>query len=83
MESTTAANTPLLSKPSNKCAVKDCKDRPSLAVGTCRHCQGKFCSKHRYVEAHACPNMQSCKDEAAAKLTNRLMGEKTAPAKVN
>ncbi|KAI8814071.1 hypothetical protein BJ742DRAFT_786356 [Cladochytrium replicatum] len=67
---------------SNRCKQKDCSDRAVKIVGFCRYCRKEFCGKHRLPEAHSCPDMQNCRDDATKKLTERLMSEKCVASKV-
>jgi ubiquitin C len=70
-------------KPPNTCHFSDCKDRLVKIIGDCRYCQSKFCGKHRLPEMHACAGMESCKQAASSRLTNKLLTEKTVASKVN
>jgi len=65
-----------------KCTVGGCTDRVVKIIGDCRYCHAKFCAKHRLPEAHACPELQSCKQQSLEKLSSRLSSEKTVGAKV-
>ena len=40
-------------------------------------CGGKFCSKHRLLESHACPNLEDCKKESHAQNASKLISERT------
>ncbi|KAI8621136.1 hypothetical protein BC830DRAFT_1055792, partial [Chytriomyces sp. MP71] len=64
-----------------RCAL-GCGAAAVKTVGDCRFCSQKFCAKHRFVEAHACANMQSCHEQAKSGLASKLLAEKTAGAKV-
>ncbi|TPX47312.1 hypothetical protein SeLEV6574_g02738 [Synchytrium endobioticum] len=77
---TTTTTTP--TRKSNKCSVEGCTDRPVKIIGDCRYCNSKYCSRHRLPEAHACVNLQSCRDESISRLNNKLMSEKTVAAKI-
>lgn len=82
---TTTTPTPSIAtpkKPSNKCHFPDCNDRVVKIVGDCKFCGGKFCSRHRVVEAHACPNIESCRKAHFDKNEKKLMNEKTEGRKV-
>ncbi|RKO96829.1 nuclear protein, partial [Caulochytrium protostelioides] len=59
-----------------------CGERAVKIVGTCRYCSANFCSRHRLPEAHACSNLQGCRDESIAKLEHKLIGEKCVASKV-
>ncbi|KAJ3088886.1 hypothetical protein HK102_007709 [Quaeritorhiza haematococci] len=65
-----------------KCSCGGCGDRAVKIIGDCRYCTKKFCSRHRLPEAHACPNMQSCRQDSINKNTNKLLGEKCVASKV-
>ncbi|KAI8919630.1 hypothetical protein BC831DRAFT_480952 [Entophlyctis helioformis] len=82
MESTTAASSPAPSKKSNTCQFGSCSDKIVKIVGDCRYCSSKFCSRHRLPEAHACSNLQSCRQASHEKLAGKLLNEKTVAAKV-
>ena len=75
------ASTPAKKAP-NVCNYSDCKDRYVKIIGDCRWCSGKFCSRHRQTELHACANLESCKQASSARLTAKLNGEKTVSSKV-
>ncbi|TPX31190.1 hypothetical protein SmJEL517_g05405 [Synchytrium microbalum] len=64
VSSTSAAATPS-KKAANLCPINGCTEKRSIVVGLCRYCNDKFCSKHRHVEAHRCPNMETCRQESA------------------
>jgi predicted nucleic acid binding AN1-type Zn finger protein len=84
--SATASNATLTDAPKKKaaarCAFGSCTERPVKIVGDCRYCTSKFCARHRLPEAHACGGMAACRDEAASKLSARVLGEKTVAQKV-
>ncbi|KAI8903623.1 hypothetical protein EDD86DRAFT_214874 [Gorgonomyces haynaldii] len=65
-----------------KCSNAGCNDRAVKIVGDCRYCSSKFCAKHRLPEAHACPNLESCRQSSKDTLTNKLLQEKTVVTKV-
>ncbi|KAJ3203085.1 hypothetical protein HDU67_010397 [Dinochytrium kinnereticum] len=65
-----------------RCGKEGCADRAVRTIGDCRHCQKKFCGKHRLPEAHICPNLQSCREEAMAKNASKLLNEKCVASKV-
>jgi predicted nucleic acid binding AN1-type Zn finger protein len=67
-----------------KCAytISGCTDKVVKIIGDCRYCEQKFCGRHRLPEAHVCPNMKSCKEEASLRLAGKLMGERTVASKV-
>ncbi|RCK67385.1 AN1-type zinc finger protein TMC1 [Candida viswanathii] len=85
LNTTTANTTPAPASPStvkktkkkNKCSFKTCNSAPLRMVGTCTHCQGKFCAKHRLLEDHLCTNLQYCKDNAHEKNAMKLQSERT------
>ncbi|KAI9208380.1 uncharacterized protein BJ171DRAFT_491148 [Polychytrium aggregatum] len=78
------ASTPSGTRKGNapKCGCDGCTDRAVKIVGDCRYCNSKFCSRHRLPEAHACPNIQHCRDESSAKNAIRLLGDKCVAPKV-
>jgi len=74
--------------PSRKPTCDFKKDTPdkcgSLAqriVGDCGFCGGHFCSKHRLLESHACPNLEDCKKESHAQNASKLNAERTVAIK--
>ncbi|EMG50856.1 TMC1 AN1-type zinc finger protein TMC1 [Candida maltosa Xu316] len=75
--STTTNTTTKKTKKKNKCSFKSCTSAPLRMVGTCTHCQGKFCAKHRLLEDHLCTNLQYCKDNAHEKNAMKLQSERT------
>ncbi len=86
--STTASTTaPAPSRPAatakgHRCAREGCLDRAVRIVGHCRYCSLSYCSKHRLPEAHACSNLQGCKNLASSSLAEKLLREKTVGQKV-
>ena len=44
-----------------RCAFHNCNSAPLRMVGTCTHCQGKFCAKHRLLEDHMCTDYNTAK----------------------
>ena len=76
--STTSTTSPVKkTKKKNKCSFKTCNSAHLRMVGTCTHCQGKFCAKHRLLEDHLCTNLQYCKDNAHEKNAMKLQSERT------
>lgn len=75
--STTTTSPAKKTKKKNKCSFKTCNSAPLRMVGTCTHCQGKFCAKHRLLEDHLCTNLQYCKDNAHEKNAMKLQSERT------
>ncbi|KAI5951292.1 hypothetical protein KGF54_004366 [Candida jiufengensis] len=69
-------------KKKNKCSFKNCSSTPLRMVGTCSHCQGKFCAKHRLLEDHICIGLQICKDNAHESNAMRLQQESTLASRV-
>ena len=63
------------------CAMDGCTDRPVKIIGDCKFCQRKFCSRHRQVELHHCPNMQACRDQHFQNNQKKLSQEKTVSQK--
>ena len=75
--STTTTSPVKKTKKKNKCSFKTCNSAHLRMVGTCTHCQGKFCAKHRLLEDHLCTNLQYCKDNAHEKNAMKLQSERT------
>jgi len=66
----------------SKCAFGDCNQKPVLIIGDCKFCNQKYCGTHRLAEAHACANLQSCRDQAFNKNKEKVMSEKCVASKV-
>ncbi|KAH6564748.1 hypothetical protein BASA60_010193 [Batrachochytrium salamandrivorans] len=87
-EATSAATTTTpalpapLAKKSNKCNLDGCNDRVVKIVGDCRYCMSKFCTKHRLPEAHACSNIETCRQNSHERLAGKLLKERTVAAQV-
>lgn len=47
----------------------------------CTFCNGKFCSKHRMLEGHACEGLERAKEEDKARNREKLESEKTQAIK--
>jgi len=58
-----------------------CKGRVQRIVGDCGFCGGHFCSKHRLLESHNCPNLEDCKKESHERNANKLNEERTVAIK--
>ncbi|KAI3406770.1 hypothetical protein KGF56_000375 [Candida oxycetoniae] len=69
-------------KKKNRCSLKSCASAPLRMVGTCSHCKGKFCAKHRLLEDHMCVGLQFCKDNAHEKNAMKLHSESTIASRV-
>ncbi|AOW27329.1 hypothetical protein MEM_01712 [Candida albicans L26] len=69
-------------KKKSRCAFHNCNSAPLRMVGTCTHCQGKFCAKHRLLEDHMCTGLQYCKDNAHEKNAMKLQSERTIANRV-
>lgn len=54
-----------------------CKEQVQRIVGDCGFCGGHFCSKHRLLESHNCPNLEDCKKESHERNANKLNEERT------
>jgi len=65
-----------------KCDIDDCQDRVAVIIGDCSFCKQSFCGKHRLPETHACLNLQSCRQKAFDKNSQKLLSEKCTSAKV-
>eukprot|EP00999_Lentomonas_sp_LEN2_P003093 NODE_945_length_1103_cov_81.334016_g901_i0.p2 GENE.NODE_945_length_1103_cov_81.334016_g901_i0~~NODE_945_length_1103_cov_81.334016_g901_i0.p2 ORF type:complete len:150 (-),score=32.19 NODE_945_length_1103_cov_81.334016_g901_i0:199-648(-) len=74
-------STPKKSKKS-KCMFGDCTDRVATIIGNCSYCKSSFCGKHRLPEAHACTNLQTCRQAAFDRNSVKLMNEKTVATKI-
>ncbi|EGW33415.1 uncharacterized protein SPAPADRAFT_137676 [Spathaspora passalidarum NRRL Y-27907] len=81
-EKITTSPTIKKTKKKNKCSFKSCSNAPLRMVGTCSHCQGKFCAKHRLLEDHLCTGLQFCKDDAHQKNAMKLQSESTIASRV-
>ncbi|KAI5949997.1 hypothetical protein KGF57_004507 [Candida theae] len=79
---TTTSTTVKKTKKKNKCSFKSCNSTPLRMVGTCSHCQGKFCAKHRLLEDHLCIGLQYCKDDAHESNAMKLQKESTIASRV-
>ncbi len=66
----------------NSCALEGCSGRAVMIIGDCKFCSGKFCSKHRTVESHSCPNIEQCRQQHFEKNSLKLSNEKTVASKV-
>lgn len=80
--SAAASTTIKKTKKKNKCSFKSCNSTPLRMVGTCSHCQGKFCAKHRLLEDHMCIGLQYCKDDAHESNAMKLQNESTIASRV-
>lgn len=65
-----------------RCSFNSCQGRVVKIIGDCKFCSGKFCARHRTVEAHSCANIDKCKQAHYQKNEKRLMGEKTNSSKL-
>jgi small subunit ribosomal protein S27Ae len=72
------------SKKGTRCSYTQagCTDRAVKIVGECRYCSQKFCGKHRLPESHFCANMVKCREEAAGRNADKLLGERCVSEKV-
>jgi hypothetical protein len=64
-------------KGDGKTAGDKCTQQIQRIVGECGFCGGKFCSKHRLLESHACPNLEDCKKESYEQNASKLIAERT------
>ena len=57
-----------------RCAFSTCKKRitPAQAVMVCAACKGAFCTLHRAMEDHACPEMKAHAEERKKVLDEEL-----------
>ncbi|KAF2427743.1 putative polyubiquitin [Tothia fuscella] len=58
-----------------------CKEKIPPIIGDCGFCGGHFCSKHRLLESHNCPNLEDCKKESHERNAERLNSERTVAIK--
>jgi len=58
-----------------------CKEKIPPIIGDCGFCGGHFCSKHRLLESHNCPNLEDCKKESHERNKERLNSERTVAIK--
>jgi predicted nucleic acid binding AN1-type Zn finger protein len=65
-----------------KCHVKECSRKTVEVVGECKFCKNRFCLKHRLVELHECPFMESCIQQAKNKNENILLRNKCTSIKI-
>jgi len=72
----------ITSSPPNKCCFEVCPKKIAVIVGDCKFCQKSFCTQHRLPEAHACPNIQACRQQSFDKNKEKLLREKCVGVKV-
>jgi len=58
-----------------------CKGKLTPIIGDCGFCGGHFCSKHRMLESHNCPNLEDCKKESHQANADKLNSERTVAIK--
>jgi len=58
-----------------------CKEKIQPIIGDCGFCFGHFCSKHRLLESHNCPNLEDCKKESHERNADKLNSERTVAIK--
>jgi predicted nucleic acid binding AN1-type Zn finger protein len=58
-----------------------CNQQVQRIVGDCGFCGGHFCSKHRLLESHSCPNLEDCKKESYEQNASKLIAERTVAIK--
>jgi hypothetical protein len=69
---------PLCDYKKDAAAAEDrCKAQAQRIVGDCAFCGGRFCSRHRLLESHACPNLEDCKKESHEQNASKLISERT------
>lgn len=78
----TTSPAPKKTKKKNKCSFTSCSSPPLRMVGSCSHCSGKFCAKHRLLEDHLCQGLQFCKDNAHERNAMKLNSERTIVSRV-
>jgi hypothetical protein len=59
-----------------------CLAKPTLIIGDCKYCAGKYCGKHRLPEEHYCSRLDDCKQFSRSKNTAKLMAESLRTVKV-
>ena len=64
-----------------RCTMPDCKDAAQRIVGDCSFCPGRFCSRHRLLESHACPGLEDCKQVEKERNKEKLERERTVAIK--
>lgn len=79
---TAVAAAPKKAKKKSRCSFKLCTAAPLRMVGSCSHCAGKFCAKHRLLEDHMCLGLQYCKDNAHERNAMKLQSESTIASRV-
>lgn len=57
-------------------AVK-CKEKAQPIMGDCNFCNKCFCSKHRMLEAHDCPGLQTAREQDRERNKLKLESEAT------
>ncbi|KAL1924936.1 uncharacterized protein VTP21DRAFT_4590 [Calcarisporiella thermophila] len=75
-------STPSPSRKFRRCAFEGCSSRAMKLVGDCRYCEHSFCGKHRIPEMHSCANLTSCRQDAHARNSSKLISEKCVASKV-
>ena len=65
-----------------KCCVEGCTDKVAKIVGQCRYCTAEYCTRHRLPEAHACKNLQTCRDQSFERNQSKLLNGKCVADKV-
>lgn len=68
----------------SKCSFDGCKKKVNVVtkVGHCKFCSKDYCSVHRLVEDHKCPEIKSCHQAAKDVNTNKLMSEQCVSIKL-
>ena len=65
-----------------RCQFPQCPKKYTLIVGDCKHCQSKFCMKHRYPQAHQCEKIEEVMNKERKILKDRLMNDKCVQDKL-
>ena len=82
LSATETAPVPAPKKKKQRCSFKTCSSAPLRMVGSCSHCSGKFCAKHRLLEDHMCVGLQYCKNNAHERNAMKLQSESTIASRV-
>ncbi|GAA6000194.1 hypothetical protein JCM10207_007899 [Rhodosporidiobolus poonsookiae] len=73
--------------PKKRCAcfiapTERCSQAAMKIVGDCTLCKASFCARHRLAEDHACPNLETAKQDAFMRNKNKLEAEQTKGEKL-
>ncbi|CDR37173.1 CYFA0S01e08086g1_1 [Cyberlindnera fabianii] len=80
-----AQEAPLQKKKTKKskklCHHKNCTSQHSI-IGDCSFCQGKFCTRHRLLEAHDCAHYRDVQKDYHERNARQLEAQQTVVSKV-